>query len=549
MMKRRFTTITTILAGVLASNTAFFATQTIATQEMQPTMQATDRYMIIDLAGIPLDQAQNNMDAQIPVDTQLTEDSSSLSEQNESEMSMELVDQSESSVSEETLPYYLSLSSVDTAKVAYFDKLDELESSLSQTDPDITGTLTYAVSDIHAGEPMISYLLDQYAGYDTYSAVEFCEAASLQQADESGMYRLLLQQEEGADVVHYSMSDGTLQKTAVDSYVNEYGAPAVSLDANTNHWLIVHLTPEVSTPNESSAAGENQEETDEAASQSLEGKVDEDTSETTSQDVAKADPTKPSKPSEKSSSESATKPTKPTTKAPETTKPASTKPAQTTKAPETAATVAPTAATTAPPTTSPAPTTTQTPTVTTTTAAQTTAPTTTAHTHNWVAVTKTVHHDAVTSQVWKEDSAAWDETVVTKAAWDEQVLSQEAYDEQVLVSEAYDEPVYGWSAVCNVCGYHFPLDATSDDIGYHEVVDPGCGGGWHDVLVQTGTTHHDAVYSTVHHDAVYTTVHHDAETTVVHHEATGHYETVVTQAAWDETVTTGYKCSGCGATK
>lgn len=529
MMKRRFTTITTILAGVLASNTAFFATQTIATQEMQPTMQATDRYMIIDLAGIPLDQAQNNMD------TQLTEDSSSLSEQDESEMSMELVDQSESSVSEETLPYYLSLSSVDAAKVAYFDKLDELESSLSQTDPDIAGTLTYAVSDIHAGEPMISYLLDQYAGYDTYSAVEFCEAASLQQADESGMHRLLLQQEEGADVVHYSMSDGTLQKTAVDSFVNEYGDPAVSLDANTNHWLIVHLIPE-STPDESSVDGENQEETDEAASQSLEGKVDEDTPEITSQDVAKADPTKPSKSSEKSSSESATKPTRPTTKEPETTKPATTKPAQTTKAPETAATVAPTAATTAPPTTSPAPTTTQT-------------PTTTAHTHNWVAVTKTVHHDAVTSQVWKEDSAAWDETVVTKAAWDEQVLSQAAYDEQVLVSEAYDEPVYGWSAVCNVCGYHFPLDATSDDIGYHEVVDPGCGGGWHDVLVQTGTTHHDAVYSTVHHDAVYTTVHHDAETTVVHHDATGHYETVVTQAAWDETVTTGYKCSGCGATK
>ena len=507
-MKRRFTTI---LAGVLASNTAFFATQTIATQEMQPTMQATDRYIIIDLAGIPLDQAQNNMDAQIPADTQLTEDSSSLSEQDESEMSMELVDQSESSVSEETLPYYLSLSSVDAAKVAYFDKLDELESSLSQTDPDIAGTLTYAVSDIHAGEPMISYLLDQYAGYDTYSAVEFCEAASLQQADESGMYRLLLHQEEGADVVHYSMSDGTLQKTAVDSFVNEYGDPAVSLDANTNHWLIVHLIPE-STPDESSVDGENQEETDEAASQSLEGKVDEDTSETTSQDVVKADPTKPSKSSEKSSSESATKPTRPTTKAPETTKPAETKPAQTTKAPETAATVAPTAATTATPTTSP-------------------TPTTTAHTHNWVAVTKTVHHDAVTSQVWKEDSAAWDETVVTKAAWDEQVLSQ----------AAYDEPVYDMQEVCNVCGYVYPLDVDFNDAYYyHAVVDPGDGGGYYMVQVQTGT---------VHHDAVYTTVHHDAETTVVHHDATGHYETVVTQAAWDETVTTGYKCSGCGATK
>lgn len=542
MMKRRFTTITTILAGALAGNTAFFATQAIATQEMQPTAQVADQYMIIDLENIPLAQVQNNVDALIPDDAQLTEDSSSLSEQDEFEMSTELADQSESSVLEETLPYYLSLSSIDVTKVAYFDKLDGLESSLSQTDPDIAGTLTYAVSDICAGEPMISYLLDQYAGYDTYSAVEFCEAASLQQADESGMYRLLLQQEEGADVVHYSMSDGTLKKTAVDPYMNEYGAPAVSLDANTNHWLIVHLTPEVSTPNESSAAGENQEETDEAASQSLEGKVDEDTSETTSQDVAKADPTKPSKPSEKSSSESATKPT---TKAPGTTKPASKKPAQTTKAPETAATVAPTAATTAPPTTSPAPTTTQTPTVTTTTAAQTTAPTTTAHTHNWVAVTKIVHHDAVTSQVWKEDTAAWDETVVTKAAWDEQVLSQAAYDEQVLVSEAYDEPVYGWVDVCNACGHHFWT--ADDDVGDH--MEAGCWSSWHAEWLQIGTTHHDAVYNTVHHDAVYTTVHHDAETTVVHHDATGHYETVVTQAALDETVTTGYKCSGCGATK
>lgn len=541
MMKRRFTTITTILAGALAGNTAFFATQAIATQEMQPTAQVADQYMIIDLENIPLAQAQNNVDALIPDDTQLTEDSSSLSEQDEFEMSTELADQSESSVLEETLPYYLSLSSIDVTKVAYFDRLDGLESSLSQTDPDIVGTLTYAVSDICAGEPMISYLLDQYAGYDTYSAVEFCEAASLQQADESGMYRLLLQQEEGSNVVHYSMSDGTLQKVVVNSFVNEYGAPAVSLDANTNHWLIVHLIPE-SIPNESSAAGENQEETDEAASQSSEGKVDEDTSETASQDVAKADPTKPS---EKSSSESATKPTKPTTKAPETTKPASTKPAQTTKAPETAATVAPTAATTAPPTTSPAPTTTQTPTVTTTTAAQTTAPTTTAHTHNWVAVTKIVHHDAVTNKVWKEDSAAWDETVVTKAAWDEQVLVQEAYDEQVLVSEAYDEPVYGWVDVCNACGHHF---WTADDDVLEHMAD-GCWSSWHAEWLQIGSTHHDAVYNTVHHDAVYTTVHHDAETTVVHHEATGHYETVVTQAAWDETVTTGYKCSGCGATK
>ena len=68
----------------------------------------------------------------------------------------------------------------------------------------------------------------------------------------------------------------------------------------------------------------------------------------------------------------------------------------------------------------------------------------------------------------------------------------------------------------------------------------GCWSSWHDEWTQTGSVHHDAVYNTVHHEA---------ETTVVHHEATGHNEQVVDQEAWDETVTTGYKCSGCGATK
>lgn len=178
-------------------------------------------------------------------------------------------------------------------------------------------------------------------------------------------------------------------------------------------------------------------------------------------------------------------------------------------------------------------------------APETKAPETTAHTHNWVAVTTTVHHDAVTSQVWKEDSAAWDETVITKAAWDEQVLVQDAYDENKLVQDAYDEPVYEWVDICNRCGHVF-LD-PNEDINEHMAA--GCWSSWHAEMMQTGSVHHDAVYQTVHHDAVYQTVHHDAETTVVHHDATGHYETVVTQAAWDETVVTGYTCSGCGATK
>lgn len=158
-------------------------------------------------------------------------------------------------------------------------------------------------------------------------------------------------------------------------------------------------------------------------------------------------------------------------------------------------------------------------------APETTAPTTTAHTHTWVPVTNTVHHDATYKEVWVQDSAAWDETVVTKDAW----------DENVLVQDAYDEPVYEWVGVCNSCGHRFQ---PGEDVNEHMAA--GCWSSWHDEWTQTGSVHHDAVYNTVHHEA---------ETTVVHHEATGHNEQVVDQEAWDETVTTGYKCSGCGATK
>ena len=165
---------------------------------------------------------------------------------------------------------------------------------------------------------------------------------------------------------------------------------------------------------------------------------------------------------------------------------------------------------------------------------ETTAPTTTAHTHTWVPVTNTVHHDATYKTVWVQDSAAWDETVVTKDAW----------DENVLVQDAWDEPTYSWVEICNACGHVF---SAGESVGDH--MEAGCWSSWHHEQRQTGSVHHEAVYNTVHHDPVYSTVHHEAETTVVHHEATGHNEQVVDQEAWDETVTTGYKCSGCGATK
>ena len=514
MMRRQ---IAVALTGIIAGNTVLFA-QAAATTETQ-SQRTADRYMIIDLAGIPFTWTDESL-----TETQVSE-----------AVSTEFEDFSESSLEAEEPPYYMSLTSLDNEYLAHLDQFDSLKNSTDPIDMYTGSQMAYAVSDIRTDESIISYLLDQYAGYDTYSAVEFYEVASLKPADENGIYSLLLQQEEeNADVVHYSVADGTLQKSAVEAVLNEYGQPSYSLETTTNHWMIVHLVSKVPAEGQDTVQTE-EKETDEEASRSLEGAVEDDTANSTGGSGEDSQTSDSAAATSKSSSETKS-PEVSTTNVPETqkpaqTKPAATKPVQTTNAPETkpASTKPSATPSTAAPTTS--------------------TPTTTAHTHTWVPVTTIVHHDAVTSQVWKEDSAAWDETVITKAAWDEQVLAQAAYDEQVLVQAAYDEPVYEWVSVCNVCGYQFPLGTTGDQLEYHIFDDPGCGGGWHGVQVQTGSVHHDAVYQTVHHDAVYNTVHHEAETKVVHHDAAGHYETVVDKAAWDEEVTTGYKCSGCGAAK
>lgn len=97
----------------------------------------------------------------------------------------------------------------------------------------------------------------------------------------------------------------------------------------------------------------------------------------------------------------------------------------------------------------------------------------------------------------------------------------------------------------------------------------------HNWVVQTKTVHHDAQYRTVHHDAVvkYLSICNNCGADITGNEAahfknsllnggncgscheesrtvqTAYDEQVQVSAAWDETVTTGYKCSGCGATK
>ena len=383
----------------------------------------------------------------------------------------------------------------------------------------------YSITGISANEPIIAQLLSQTTGYQDYDSIALYDLISNQQSADS-LYDFNLQIPEDADVTLYQTIDGQLQKDTLDvAYVDEeYNRlPLISYQSETNHWLVLHLGSDQDKHGVFESDTEDAARETESAAESLEGKV-EDEKETdpteSSQEVAKVPESK-----EPSTKAPETKPT--STKAPET-KPNQSKPTPSTSAPTT------TPSTAAPSTKAPE-----------TKAPETAAPTTTAHTHNWVAVTTTVHHDAVTSQVWKEDSAAWDETVVTKAAWDEQRLVQDAYDENVMISDAYDEPVYAWVGICNECGHKF-LD-PNEDIDVH--MGAGCWSSWHDEWMQVGTTHHDAVYQTVHHEATYQTVHHEAETTIVHHDATGHNEQAVEKAAWDETVITSYKCSDCGVTK
>lgn len=419
----------------------------------------------------------------------------------------------------------VSVSESDTAESVSETELSTEETVEVESDPDVVlfslqeglDKEEYSITGISANEPIIAQLLAQTADYQDYDTIALYDLVSHQQtADEP--YDFSLQIPENADITLYQGVDGQLQKSTLDAMYteDEYNRlPLVSYQSETNHWLVLYLgaSTGVSDLDTEDAAREI-----ESAAESLEGKVEDEkeTDPTESlQEVAKLPESK-----EPSTKAPETKPT--STKAPET-KPNQSKPTPSTTAPTT------TPSTAAPSTKAP----------------ETKAPTTTAHTHAWVPVTSVVHRDATYKTVWVQDSAAWDETVITKAAWDEQVLVQDAYDENVMISDAYDEPVYDWVDICNECGHKF-LD-PSDDIDVH--MGAGCWSSWHAEWIQVGTTHHDAVYQTIHHDAVYQTVHHEAETTVVHHDATGHNEQAVDQAAWDETVITGYTCSGCGAAK
>lgn len=120
------------------------------------------------------------------------------------------------------------------------------------------------------------------------------------------------------------------------------------------------------------------------------------------------------------------------------------------------------------------------------------------HVHNWVAVTEQVNHDEV---------GHW-ETVVIKEAWTESVP---VYEDQVR-------------SICNTCGADITGN-TSAHVKQHMLAGEDNGGHRTEtVKVQVGTN-------------------------TINHPAVTDKKWIVDKAAWVETVTTGYTCSGCGAKK
>lgn len=128
----------------------------------------------------------------------------------------------------------------------------------------------------------------------------------------------------------------------------------------------------------------------------------------------------------------------------------------------------------------------------------------TEHTHNWVAVYKTVHHDAT----YKE--------------------------EKYVVKEAWDEEIKAGFYVCNQCGASFNTQYWTLPGGGTDAQSQAYINFITHILTcqDIGSSYHSEsrVVNVVHHDAEYGT------------------RQVIDKPAWDEQVIDYYKCS-CGATK
>lgn len=129
-----------------------------------------------------------------------------------------------------------------------------------------------------------------------------------------------------------------------------------------------------------------------------------------------------------------------------------------------------------------------------------------AHVHQWVQQTTLVHHDAVTHTEKVEVTPAWDEEKVTY--------------------------------VCSGCGQSFD---TKEACQQHiDEAKAAAGSG-------SGSSSSSSSGSSSSSPCASASVQEKKET--IHHDAVYEDKVVVDKEAWDETVVTGYVCSGCGATK
>lgn len=123
------------------------------------------------------------------------------------------------------------------------------------------------------------------------------------------------------------------------------------------------------------------------------------------------------------------------------------------------------------------------------------------HTHNWVAQIQTIHHDAVYETKY--------------------VVDQAAYDEQ-------PDWKYVDGYICDNCHQEM---FTLEEAQMHVQVSAAMGSG-----------------NCKSYSAGIVRIPPGAQNPI-HHDEVGHYEQVLVKDAWDETVSNGYKCSICGATK
>ena len=119
-----------------------------------------------------------------------------------------------------------------------------------------------------------------------------------------------------------------------------------------------------------------------------------------------------------------------------------------------------------------------------------------AHTHNWIPITATVHHD---------EEGHFEDTVI-KEAWTEELPVYEEVSKEI----------------CNGCGGDFTGHISEHIEEQKKAGNESCNSfSTESTQVQVGT-------NTINHDAVY------------------EKKWVVDKAAWDEEVTTGYECTDCG---